>query len=353
MFEIDFFIRGFAISQLALIVSLTLVAYRDNVNARLLSGLCISGAAYLLVSPLWFYGEKGWLLWFIVAINTQSALFIFLLSTRLFPGLWGPKVEKATVLSYLVLVLGVLSQILPPVDPTPKTEGFFSVMLLGMGLMSLAAVLKDWKVDLVEPRRKIRLAFFIVLSMGLALPAVTSVAGTALFYRFGAPGSLIDGAMIALIALLFNLSHLRGRSDSPWNPTTPKLQPVVDVEKLENLNQLIQQKKVYREEGLTVSGLSKRLGVSQHQLRTLINGPLGFDNFNDFLNRHRVHDAGEMLVNGDQKILDIAYEVGFSSLAPFNRAFKKVYTITPSEFRKQGPTVSEKKQTKADPIVQA
>ena len=35
-----------------------------------------------------------------------------------------------------------------------------------------------------------------------------------------------------------------------------------------------------------------------------------------------------------EKIITIAYEVGFSSLAPFNKAFKKQLNKTPSSFRK-------------------
>ena len=37
-----------------------------------------------------------------------------------------------------------------------------------------------------------------------------------------------------------------------------------------------------------------------------------------------------------QKIAAIAFETGFNSLSSFNASFKKVTSMTPSEFRKQG-----------------
>lgn len=41
-----------------------------------------------------------------------------------------------------------------------------------------------------------------------------------------------------------------------------------------------------------------------------------------------------MLSNTDKKVIDIAYESGFSSISSFNRFFKKKTGITPTEYRK-------------------
>ena len=43
----------------------------------------------------------------------------------------------------------------------------------------------------------------------------------------------------------------------------------------------------------------------------------------------------------DEKVYAIALESGFNSLAPFNRAFKEVYGVTPSEYRASPQTVAE------------
>ncbi len=49
--------------------------------------------------------------------------------------------------------------------------------------------------------------------------------------------------------------------------------------------------------------------------------------------RMRMIHAMELLSNIDGKIIQIAFEVGYSSLSAFNHAFREFCGITPSEFR--------------------
>jgi AraC-like DNA-binding protein len=93
---------------------------------------------------------------------------------------------------------------------------------------------------------------------------------------------------------------------------------------------------VWREEGLTVGGLASQLGIPEHKLRTTINQDLKFRNFSTFINGHRIEAAMLALDDPDQMgktILEIAYEVGFSSLGPFNKAFRADTGKNPREYR--------------------
>ena len=56
--------------------------------------------------------------------------------------------------------------------------------------------------------------------------------------------------------------------------------------------------------------------------------------FTHFVNALRVHGASKLLKNSDMKIVDIAEEVGYTSLRSFNRAFMEVTTTTPTEYRR-------------------
>ena len=56
--------------------------------------------------------------------------------------------------------------------------------------------------------------------------------------------------------------------------------------------------------------------------------------YTDYVNRYRVNEAGYLLKNGGESILQVAYDCGFDSLRSFNRNFKKVMGVTPSEYRK-------------------
>jgi AraC-like DNA-binding protein/ligand-binding sensor protein len=55
--------------------------------------------------------------------------------------------------------------------------------------------------------------------------------------------------------------------------------------------------------------------------------------FTDYVARLRLEDAKAELLNPDRRISEIAYEVGFQSLTQFNRVFKRVFGLSPTEFR--------------------
>jgi AraC-like DNA-binding protein/ligand-binding sensor protein len=55
--------------------------------------------------------------------------------------------------------------------------------------------------------------------------------------------------------------------------------------------------------------------------------------FTDYVARVRLEDAKAELLNPDRRISEIAYEVGFQSLTQFNRVFKRVFGLSPTEFR--------------------
>ena len=62
---------------------------------------------------------------------------------------------------------------------------------------------------------------------------------------------------------------------------------------------------------------------------------LGFSNFNRWINHHRIARAKALLANPDERrsILEIAFDCGFASLGPFNRAFKDEVGATPRTYR--------------------
>lgn len=95
---------------------------------------------------------------------------------------------------------------------------------------------------------------------------------------------------------------------------------------------------IWREEGLTIRKLAETLDAPEHRLRKVINQGLGYRNFAAFVNEHRIGAACEVLadpVKADIPVITIAYEVGYASLGPFNRAFKDIVGESPTEYRKR------------------
>lgn len=94
---------------------------------------------------------------------------------------------------------------------------------------------------------------------------------------------------------------------------------------------------IWREEGLTIGALAAKLAVPEHRLRRAINSDLGHRNFSSFINRERIAAARAQLADPalmGKTVLEIAYDVGFASLGPFNRAFRSETGQSPTEFRR-------------------
>ena len=96
----------------------------------------------------------------------------------------------------------------------------------------------------------------------------------------------------------------------------------------------------YRNPDLRVPDLAEAMGVSPHLLSAVINREFAM-NFSDFVNRYRIHEAEQLLLDPERRqytILSVAMEVGFASKVSFNRAFKKHTGVTPSEYQRGGGT---------------
>lgn len=55
--------------------------------------------------------------------------------------------------------------------------------------------------------------------------------------------------------------------------------------------------------------------------------------FHSYLNEYRIKKAMALLKDTDYFVVDIAYKTGFQSIKSFNRVFKSVTNISPSEYR--------------------
>eukprot|EP01041_Mallomonas_annulata_P030120 gene30120-52212_t len=106
---------------------------------------------------------------------------------------------------------------------------------------------------------------------------------------------------------------------------------------LQNLNALMAADG-WRREGLTIGAVARELDAPEHRLRRLINQRLGHRNFADFVNSYRIEAAKTRL--GDARearttVAAIAFDLGYGSLGPFNRAFRAATGSTPTEWRRQ------------------
>ncbi len=104
----------------------------------------------------------------------------------------------------------------------------------------------------------------------------------------------------------------------------------------EKLMHYMETNKPYLKSDLKISELADSLSVPHYQLSQLLNNEFSV-NFYDFINKYRVEEAKKLLIEDTRnyKILAIAFEVGFNSKATFNRVFKNITNLTPSEFKEK------------------
>jgi len=226
----------------------------------------------------------------------------------------------------------------------------FLLINTALVVLALYVALKDWRVDLVESRRRARVAS--VAFGGIVILSVNALE----FFSLGTARSntvdTIASGMVFVLILGICARYLGFHRRRPVQPV-PLVFPsetAVGVGSEEDrrgamiigeLKRLMEEEKIYRDEGLTIRRLADTLKVKEYRLRRLINGHLGYRNFNRFLNQYRIEEVARRLIGPQTRhlpVLSIALDMGYRSLSPFNKAFKEIKGMTPTEYRsRNGP----------------
>lgn len=84
------------------------------------------------------------------------------------------------------------------------------------------------------------------------------------------------------------------------------------------------------EEDFNITALGKELGMSRTSFYSKIKGLFG-ESPQNFLSTYRLNKARELLQSKRFTVSEVAWKVGFGSLAGFSKSFKKQFGISPSE----------------------
>jgi AraC-like DNA-binding protein len=247
----------------------------------------------------------------------------------------------------LLLIVGLVGILTSPAWDA-LTVVLHSILGIGFVVAALVAVVRGWRQDLVEARRRLR-ALILILSGSYSI----AIMAVELVLRGQPPSAdllLLNAVLLA--ALLFGLAwgvlavSPAVQSAFGWAQPT-KAAPVEpaevrtrdrEQELIQRLQELMTNDAAYRDAGIAVAPLAARLGVSEKKLREVINRRLEFKNFSAYVNAFRLEEVRRRLVNprhDEIPILTMALEAGFGSIVAFNRAFKDKYGMTPSVYRAQ------------------
>jgi AraC-like DNA-binding protein len=222
-----------------------------------------------------------------------------------------------------------------PTNPVYLVRDLISLVL---AVHALVLVVRGWRGDLVEARRRLRGPFLTTVTVFLLVQTVLDAVRRNGVEMQWLP--LANAAAVGLLSVIGASIFLEGRGVIFGLARPAGAEPeglvAADHAALARLTQAMDAQALWRQEGLTIGRLAESVGIPEHRLRRLINDELGHRNFADFVNSRRIDAAKQALADPAQAkttVAVIAFDHGFSSLGPFNRAFKAQTGVSPREWR--------------------
>lgn len=337
-----------AVSQLLFMAASYLLHYRKLVLGRLMGLFSLGLMSYLFLVALGGSQSSALPTQFfrIGAMLTPALLWVisrhlFQENTRIRPVFW------VAVASYIGLRIAGHSLYSEGLPATGAGWWLFSILpqtamaLLAAHAIYLAA--RNGSDDLVEPRRQIRVPFVVIMGMIVMVIVLSGFISPLLNNDI----RTIYAALILLCALALNIATFRLHQDASQlifpasraeNVTSLHARELGNKALAQRIREALETDNLYANPQLTIGQLARTLSMPEYILRRFINKQLGYRNFNQFLNKCRIDHAAERLRNvaeQRQPISTIAMEVGYNSLSTFNKSFKQLHGLTPSEYRAQ------------------
>ncbi|WP_353229817.1 helix-turn-helix domain-containing protein [Novosphingobium sp.] len=339
---IDTVLRLVAVGEM-LVVALVVACSGAFPAIRRGTAVLLTGVIGYLVHSALGFDSAGTPVGFVVlTVATATPLALWLFAHALFERRPDRRVAVAAAVLLLASIIapaagGWCTLFEPWLDRAGHT-----IMAL-LVLDSLRVALRSRADDLSEKRRRFALTF-----VGLVgVEALVVVLGEAWFGFDHIPVALrLTEAVLILVAGLIVGGTLLDADlaligapvppvDGPAQPEADGLSPAERV--LSDRLDEAMAAGVWQNPGLGIGDLALHLGVPEHRLRALINQKLGYRNFSAFLNTRRIAEAKALLASSDHvalPVLTIAMDLGYGSLAPFNRAFREATGQTPTDFRR-------------------
>ena len=102
----------------------------------------------------------------------------------------------------------------------------------------------------------------------------------------------------------------------------------------QSLQEVLREKELFLREDLRAAHVAQAIGIRPYHLQELLNRHLK-TSFPELINKARIEFAiNEMRSRPEHKIIDIMYESGFQTKSVFNRVFREITGMSPTEFKK-------------------
>lgn len=251
-----------------------------------------------------------------------------------------------------VLAVGLIWAVIAALDRGLLGERFaalgLSRLLVAMGFGIVAHLV--WRLvaerpgDLLQRRHDARILVAVLLGgilfVDLAADAIFGFAWRPLAFSM-AQNMAIFGVSLWLVGKIVEarpsvLAFDAAARTAPADSASSDGEDAADGHLAARLKALIETDRIFLDPDLTFAMFVQRMAAPERTVRRLINHQLGFDHFRTFLNHYRVAEARRLLGDrrkADDKLIAIAFDSGFASLASFNRAFLALEGRSPSAYR--------------------
>ena len=345
---IDIALRGATVALLLVLAASLFRGFGTVLAGRLAAAFALGSAAHAVSYSIGSTSPVSMAHAPLIALSTGNVVVFWLFTRALFDDAFKLRWWHALVWAAVVAFSFVNCMWIAPAGGARAS--IIAINLLALGFIALAVVqtIASWPADLVEGRRRIRVLIVTsaalyggmnaVLQILLPVGAAADVANT------------VNSAALAgvVAAICYAMMRVDGAELFPAAPEAVQVVIVPgqsaaaddahDRKLVDALMRLMGDERIYRHDNITIGTLATRLAIPEYRLRRLINQRLGYRNFNVFLNNHRIEEAKAALSDPSQAevpVITIAMDAGFQSLGPFNRAFKAITGVTPTEYRRQ------------------
>ena len=220
------------------------------------------------------------------------------------------------------------------------------VSLIIYAFLTLQLYLKErkrhdkWSRKLLWQRNIVAIYFVYVLAFIIYMAVTSGYFDDPVFFHF---------QILVMVCLVFYVAYITYAQPEIFKGQIKIVDPIelfkykksgltesFSKELSKELVKLLEVDKVYKRSDLNLSKLSEIMGTTRHNTSQVINEHFSMNYF-ELINKFRIDEAIKIIKNdtkGEFNIIDIAYQVGYNNKVTFNKAFKKVYKVTPSEYIK-------------------
>lgn len=350
-------LRGMAIGGL---LAAGLAMVRDGpLNAARLSGalFCVATAGFVIHTGTGLRDAVGLLQYPAWIFSAGGTAYFWLFAMALFSE---TRIGLRHAAPIVVMTAIVVAGRLVPDSAQVGTDIAHNILEVALVLHALTVIWRTRDGDLADMRRAIRIPMMAAVG-GFCLV----LSGFDIAWALGVQDPWIkasQAAALTALALSGGAVFARARDElflpagvareGPAPRTKEGEAPAADRAAIERLDALMADESFWRQPGLTIGAMAEKVGIPEYRLRPLINQTMGHRNFSEFLNGRRIAAAMAELRDPAKariKIATIAFDLGYASLGPFNRAFKERTGMSPREWRDSGPAPAAPEGAESEP----